>query len=71
MDWIRSPKGRIIPSPFILHPNYQEVRLVKTQIRWCEETTYYFLTEDFNFLLFSQYVDLANFLKEKLKKLAR
>jgi len=70
MNWIRNPIGRIIPSPFILHPNYQQIILVKAQIKWCEESTYYFLKVDFDYQLFSEYIELAETLKERLQKLA-
>jgi len=30
MNWIRNPIGRIIPSPFILHPNYQQISFSKS-----------------------------------------
>jgi len=71
MNWIRNPTGRIIPLPFILNPNYQENNLVKSQIKWCEETANYFLKVDFNYQLFSEYITQAEKLKNSLKRLAR
>jgi hypothetical protein len=71
MEWIKNPTGRIITLPFILNPNYQEINLVKSQIKWCEETTNYFLRVDFNYQLFSEYINQAEKLKDNLKKLAR
>jgi len=56
MDWIRNPTGRIIPSPFILHTNYQQINLVKSQIKWCEESADHFLKVDFDYQLFSKYI---------------
>jgi len=80
MNWIRNSTRRIIPSPFILHPNYQQIGLVKAQIKWCEhkkkikwceESADYFLKVDFDYQLFSEYIELAENLKKRLQKLAR
>jgi hypothetical protein len=71
VTWIKNPKGKIVRVPFILNPNYQEIYLVKAQIKWCDETATYYLRENFDYHLFSRYVVKAEKLRNNLKKLAR
>jgi hypothetical protein len=69
--YYKNPKGKIVLLPFILNPNYQEICLVKAQIKWCDETATYYLKESFDYHLFSRYVVKAEQLRNSLKKLAR
>jgi hypothetical protein len=69
--WNISPKGKLILPPFVLCPNYQDIALVKAQIKWHEKTARYYLKENFDYFLFKQNIELADSLREKLKKLAR
>jgi hypothetical protein len=71
IKFIKNPKGKIVHVPFILNPNYQEIYLIKAQIKWCDETAIYYLRENFDYHLFSRYVVKAEKLRNNLKKLAR
>jgi hypothetical protein len=66
-----NPKGKMVLLPFILYPSYQDITLVRTQIRWCEETAWHYLKEDFDYFLFKKNVELADSPRKELKKLAR
>ena len=66
-----NPKGKMILLPFILDPNYQDITQIKAQIKWCKETAWYYLKEDFDYFLFKEYVEMSWALKKELKRLAR
>jgi hypothetical protein len=55
--YLQNPKGKIILQPFIFCPNYQDITIVKAQIKWCKETTWYYLKEDFDYFIFKEYVE--------------
>ena len=45
--YLRNPKEKIILQPWCLCPNYQDIPIVKAQIRWCHETVRYYHKENF------------------------
>lgn len=69
--YLRNPSRKIILQPWYLCPNYQDIPIVKAQIRWCEETAWYYLKKDFDYFLFKEYVEMSCALKKELKRLAR
>ena len=78
MEFIKGPTGKCILQPFLLCPNYQDITLVKAQIRWCDTTAEYFLDkylyeshENEDHFLYNEYKGLAQDLRDKLKELAR
>jgi hypothetical protein len=78
MHFIKGPTGKCILQPFILCPNYQDITLVKAQIRWCDKTAEYFLDkylyethENEDHFLYNEYKGLAQDLRDKLKEIAR
>jgi hypothetical protein len=68
MEGLINPFGKIIPQPFILEPNYNEIITVKNQIDWCRETAYWFLIIEDNYFLYWEYENLANLLSLKIQK---
>jgi hypothetical protein len=69
--FLKNPNGKIILQPWYLVPNYQDIPIVKAQIRWCKETARYYLKEDFDYFLFKECVEMSEALKKELKRLAR
>jgi hypothetical protein len=69
MDGLINPFGKIIPQPFILEPKYSDIKRVKNQIRWCRETSFWFLIIEDNYFTYWEYENLANLLSYRLQKL--
>jgi hypothetical protein len=68
MDGLINPFGRIIPQPFILKPNYNNIIRVKNQIRWLRETAFWFLIIENNYSLYWEYENFANLLSIEIQE---
>jgi hypothetical protein len=69
MEGLINPFGKVIPQPFILRPNHQNIYLAKNQINWCRDTAFYFSIIDYDYFLFINFESLANEIEERIKNL--
>jgi thiosulfate reductase cytochrome b subunit len=52
--WNINPKGKLVLPPFVLCPSYQDITLVKAQIKWHEKTARYYLKENFDYFFLNK-----------------
>ena len=68
MEGLINPFGKIIPQPFILEPNYNNIIRMRNQINWLRETAYWFLIIENDYSTYWEYENFANLLSLKIQK---
>ena len=68
MEGLINPFGKVIPQPFILEPNYNNIIRMRNQINWLRETAYWFLIFEDNYSTYWEYENFANLLSLKIQK---